>query len=94
MIARGTPDSDRSLPRSPSEYFRRQCFIVAFPDDAWIPEVIRYVGEDNLTFCSDFPHPQTREHPEAQLRLTHPDLGDAATTKVLGGNAARIFGLD
>jgi predicted TIM-barrel fold metal-dependent hydrolase len=83
-----------SLPLRPSEYFRRQCFIVAFPDDAWLPEVIRYVGEDNLTMCSDFPHPQTREHGEEMLREHHPDLDESVRRKILGGNAARIFGLD
>ena len=83
-----------SLPHFASEYFRRQCFIVAFPDDAWIPEVLRYVGEDNLTLCTDFPHPQTREHPEQTLRERHAELGEPLLEKVLGGNAARIFGLD
>ncbi|NRA07675.1 MAG: amidohydrolase family protein [Myxococcales bacterium] len=83
-----------TLAHPASEYFRRQCFIVAFPDDAWIPEVLRYVGEDNLTFCTDFPHPQTREEPERTLRERHAALGEATLAKVLGGNAARIFHLD
>ena len=28
----------------PTEYFRRQCFVAAFPDDAWIGEVLTTSG--------------------------------------------------
>ena len=41
----------------PSEYFRRQCFISVEPDEPYIPELIKYIGEDNLLFACDYPHP-------------------------------------
>lgn len=82
-----------SLPHKPSDYFKRQCFIVAFPDDAWIREVVEYVGEDNVMVCTDFPHPQTRDHPEQVLREHHGTLAEPILQKILGGNAARVFRL-
>ena len=58
------------------------------------PGVIRYVGENNLTMCSDFPHPQTRERAVEMLGEHHPDMDESVRHKILGGNAARIFRLD
>ncbi len=40
----------------PSEYFRRQCFVSIEPDEPYLPEIIKYIGDDNLLFGSDFPH--------------------------------------
>ena len=81
-----------SLSRKPSEYFQRQCFIVAFPDDAWVEEVVQYVGEDNVMLCTDYPHPQTRDTPQDTLAAQAPGLDEGARHKVLRGNACRVFG--
>jgi predicted TIM-barrel fold metal-dependent hydrolase len=81
-----------TLSMKPSEYFQRQCFIVAFPDDAWVEEVVHYVGEDNVMLCTDYPHPQTRETPQDTLLAHAPGLSDLARKKVLRENAMRVFG--
>ncbi len=81
-----------TLSMKPSEYFQRQCFIVAFPDDAWVEEVVHYVGEDNVMLCTDYPHPQTRDTPQETLKEHAPSLSDRARTKVLRENAMRVFG--
>ena len=83
-----------TLSMTPTEFFRRQCFIVAFPDDAWIAEVVKYVGEDNVTVCTDYPHPQTRYGAVEMFHERQSHLPESVRRKVLGGNAVRIFNLE
>ena len=81
-----------ALSMKPSDYFRRQCFIVAFPDDAWVEENVKYVGEDNVAICTDYPHPQTRYHVTRTLDQHQPWLTERVRRKILGENAARFLG--
>lgn len=46
----------------PSEYFHRQCFVVIDPSEPYLPQIIEYIGVDNLMFGSDYPHMD--HHPE------------------------------
>jgi predicted TIM-barrel fold metal-dependent hydrolase len=82
-----------TLSMTPSDFFRRQGFIVAFPDDAWVEEVVKYVGADNIVLSSDYPHPQTRYRLASQLDEHQPALAPNVRRKILGENAARIFRL-
>src|SRR3954449_3360448 len=49
-------ESALGLDMRPSDYFRRQCFTAAFPDDPGIAEAMERVGEDCVVFSSDWPH--------------------------------------
>ncbi len=40
----------------PSEYFRRQCFVGIEPSEPYLPQLIEFIGTDNLLFGSDYPH--------------------------------------
>jgi hypothetical protein len=84
-----------TLQKHPTEYFRRQCTIVAFPDDVWVPEVIKYVGAECITLCSDFPHPNAAGRtPIADVfRATNPNLDTADVDLIVNGNGRRLFGL-
>jgi predicted TIM-barrel fold metal-dependent hydrolase len=78
----------------PSEFFRRQCFVAAFPDDAWLPEVVKYVGEDCVVLSSDYPHPGTSYGLLKALDASYPELTDSVRTKLLCSNASRFFGVE
>ena len=60
----------------PTEYFRRQCTIVAFPDDVWVAEAVEQIGPQSITLCSDFPHPNAegRMPIDGVFRDTNPAL--------------------
>jgi uncharacterized protein len=79
--------------RKPSEYFRRQCFLSADPDETAAPLLIEHVGEDCFLWATDYPHP---DHPgtwvQALERFVAP-LTETARVKVLGENVRRIYGL-
>jgi predicted TIM-barrel fold metal-dependent hydrolase len=84
-----------TLPLRPSEYFRRQCTIVAFPDDVWVPETMKSVGPECVTLCSDFPHPNAvdRTPIDDVFRRTNPSLSTTEQDLVINGNGRRLFGL-
>jgi len=87
------PKGTRAMSLTATEFFQRQCFIVAFPDDAWIGEVVQYVGEDHLVLCTDYPHPGTSYHMMDTFNEKYQDFSDEVRRKLLGGNAERIFSL-
>ena len=84
-----------SLSLRPTEYFRRQCTIVAFPDDVWVDQVIQHVGPECITLCSDFPHPNAvdRTPIDGKFRQTNPALTYDEQSLIINGNARRIFNL-
>jgi predicted TIM-barrel fold metal-dependent hydrolase len=83
----------KTMSLTASEFFRRQCYIVAFPDDTWIPQCMEHVGEENVVLCTDFPHPGTTYRMKETFSENYPDLSGATQRKLLGANAERIFGL-
>jgi len=85
--------NERNMSLFPTEFFRRQCFIASFPDDAWIAEAVKYIGEDSVVLCTDYPHPGTSHQMAAAFREAYPDMPETTRVKLLGGNAARIFNL-
>ena len=84
------------ISQMPSEYFRRQVFSAAFPDDPGVREMIDYVGLDNVVFSSDWPHPNLV--PGAQpawidIVQQRPELTDAEKLAMLETNPARWLNL-
>ncbi len=79
------------LELKPSEYFARQCFVAADAEEFMLPQVISLVGDDNLCFSTDYPHP---DHPFEGVvaELTQrTDLSEESKRKILADNAARLF---
>jgi predicted TIM-barrel fold metal-dependent hydrolase len=83
------------LKNDPVAIFRRQCMISCDPDEATIPAVVNYIGEDYVCWASDYPHwdaifPGAVE----ELRKHMSGLGEGAQRKILGENARRFLALD
>ena len=81
------------LPRKPSEYFKRQCFISADPDETTLPGVMKVVGDDRFFWASDFPHPDHPPEyiPNIEARLA--ELDEKARSKLLGDNVRVAYSL-
>ncbi|HYM31772.1 MAG TPA: amidohydrolase family protein [Candidatus Cybelea sp.] len=45
------------LKHKPSDYFRRQCWISADPDERTVPALAAIYGSDRFFWASDYPHP-------------------------------------
>jgi predicted TIM-barrel fold metal-dependent hydrolase len=83
------------LRMKPSDYFRRQCLITCDPDEATIPAVVNYIGEEYVAWASDYPHwdavfPGALE----ELRKHMSGLSEGAQQKILAENAKRFLKLD
>jgi predicted TIM-barrel fold metal-dependent hydrolase len=77
----------------PTDLFRRQGFVVSFPDDKWIGETVQFIGAGNVVISTDYPHPQTRYQLVQQYDDNCGGLGEEVRRKILGENAVRIYGL-
>ena len=82
------------VPNPPSSYFADHVYGCFFDDPNGLL-LIDQIGEDNITYESDYPHsdstwPRTREIAEKQMA----GLTDEQRYKVVRGNAIRLFGLD
>jgi predicted TIM-barrel fold metal-dependent hydrolase len=82
------------VPNPPSSYFKDHVFGCFFDDPNGLL-LIDEIGEDNITYESDYPHsdstwPRTREIAEKQMA----GLTDEQRYKVVRGNAITLFGLD
>ena len=85
---------DLTLTMKPSEYWHRQC-LATYQSDPVGMRLLDLLGEDNVMWGSDFPHPDG-VWPDSREFLARETAGlaDATRRKLVGGNAARLYGFD
>jgi predicted TIM-barrel fold metal-dependent hydrolase len=82
------------LKMKPSEYFRRQCFCSAEPDDISLKVAASLNADDFLMWASDYLHYDcTFPGAVEELREHCAALPESAQRKIMGENAARCYGL-
>jgi len=84
------------MKHDPADYIERgQCFFSFECEDSFLELYVERLGADSVVFASDYPH-WDAEFPGtvAEARQIAAPLGDEITSKVLGTNAARLYGLD
>jgi predicted TIM-barrel fold metal-dependent hydrolase len=77
----------------PSDYFRRQGYTT-YQRDQYLEPIIPLVGEDNIIWGADYPHPDclwpdSKRHLDANLRV----LPERVRRKITCENVARLYGL-
>lgn len=77
----------------PSDYLRRNVFYVAEPAERTIGPMLDLVGEDRILWGSDFPHIDSTMQAPDEIRASLAALPVERRAAVLGGNAARLFGV-
>jgi predicted TIM-barrel fold metal-dependent hydrolase len=88
------PEAKARLSLLPSEYFKRQIYATTWFEHRNLAALIDSVGEDNIMFETDFPHP-TCLYPdplrtaEANMR----DLSPSVRRKILGENGIKLYRL-
>ena len=79
----------------PSEYFRRQVYACCWFETITSDAILDRVGEDNVLFETDFPHPTSLYgddvHRTIEARMS--SLSEHARRRVLWDNAARLYGI-
>lgn len=88
----GDQFQDLTLTMKPSAYWRRQCYATYQSDPIGI-RLLDVLGEDNVMWGSDFPHPDG-VWPDSQEFIAR-ELGCVAAQtrrKIVCDNAARLYG--
>jgi predicted TIM-barrel fold metal-dependent hydrolase len=80
------------LSLKPSEYFHRQCFVAAEPDEHLLYQVIDALGDANVLFATDFPHPDSKFPLAVKLFMELPKVDLAVKRKIMWDNALRFYG--
>lgn len=80
-----------SLPLSPSEYFKRQCFVACDADEGALRPVVEQMHGDNILFNTDYPHPDA-PMPGAVDMFLKTDIPDSAKRKILWDNSIALYG--
>ncbi len=83
---------DLTLTMKPSDYWHRQCKATYQSDEAGV-RLLDILGEDNVMWGSDFPHPDG-VWPDSQEFIKNQLGGLPAATrnKIICGNAAKLYG--
>ena len=82
------------IPELPSFYYRRNCASTFMEEAAGLKYALDYGLEDNLLWANDYPHHEGSFPFSAQaIERMMGGLTETQRAKVLGLNAARVFGL-
>jgi predicted TIM-barrel fold metal-dependent hydrolase len=77
----------------PSDYFRAKGFATFGEDRPGLALIEEYGLEDNFMWANDYPHHEgTWPHSAEAIERQMGKLGEATRAKVLGENAAKVFG--
>jgi predicted TIM-barrel fold metal-dependent hydrolase len=88
------PQEREKWSMTPKEYFRRQMYATMWFERTNVPALVEAVGEDNILFETDFPHPTCLYPKPLDTVLDHwRDLEPRTRNKILGGNAAKLYHL-
>jgi len=80
------------LAKSPSEYFRRNVFVACRGDERTLPAAVELVGDENLTFNTDYPHPDGT-WPWGLDAMGKQPIPEESKRRILWDNPARAFRL-
>jgi uncharacterized protein len=81
------------LSATPSELFRRHCFVSAEIEEPGLRAVIDTLGVDCVVTASDFPHPEGSFPDGIRDFVERGDLGEAEKRRILWDNPRRLYGV-
>ena len=84
--------ASKYLSMKPSEYFKRQCYVVIDADEEPAKYAIDWIGNENFVFSTDYPHPDSK-YPFATQGFMKLPLSDETKRKVLWDNCTRLYSL-
>jgi predicted TIM-barrel fold metal-dependent hydrolase len=95
-MAENAPQELAQLRKPPSEYFRSNLYATFWFESNRnkLPDLIEAVGEDNILFETDFPHPTCLyPSPLASVEAKMSTLTPEVRRKILGENARKLYRL-
>ena len=95
-MAENAPQELAQMSKMPSEYFKSNIYATFWFENARnkLPDLIEAVGEDNILFETDFPHPTCLyPNPLETVKAKMATLPDATRRKIMGENARALYRL-
>jgi uncharacterized protein len=93
-MSENAPKQLEKLTMMPSEYFKRQLYATFWFEKNDVPALIASLGQDNVLFETDFPHPTCLyPNPLETVADKMSTLTPEVQRKVLGDNAVRLYRL-
>lgn len=80
------------LPMKPSEYVMRQCVISADPDEPGLDAIVNFMGDNNLVWNTDYPHPDAPDPAQVLPWFSEQPISDDSKRKILWDNSVRLYG--
>jgi uncharacterized protein len=88
------PGLKKRFSLTPKEFFQRNIYATMWFERANVADVVAQVGEDNILFETDFPHPTCLyPDPLATAARNLRPLDPVAQRKILGENATKLYRL-
>ena len=81
------------MKRPASEYFARNIWISADPNERTLPFMVELLGDDKFFVGSDYPHAEGFTESVSKARTALARLPQTSVDKILGQNAIEFFGL-
>lgn len=81
-----------ALSKDPSEFFRSNCWVSVEADEAPATLYVQALGNDNVVFSTDYPHPDSK-FPNAVDAFLAGALDDDSKRKFLWDNCVRLYDL-
>jgi predicted TIM-barrel fold metal-dependent hydrolase len=75
---------------SPSEYFRRNCWISLEADEEPARHFIEVFGDDRVVFSTDYPHGDSK-YPDSIPAFDELPIPDESKVKILGPNWQSLY---
>ncbi len=93
-MSENAPEQLDGLSMLPSEFFRRQLYATIWFERNNLTPLLAAVGEDNVMFETDFPHPTCLyPNPLDVAEENMVDLAPEVKRKIMGETAARLYRL-
>jgi len=93
-MAENAPEARTRLSLTPTEFFRRQMYATTWFERTNLPAIVASVGEDNIMFETDYPHPTCLyPDPLKTAAETMRELSESAQRKILGDTAVGLYHL-
>lgn len=93
-MAENAPHLATELSLRPSEYFKRQLYATTWFERRNLAHVVEAVGEDNIMFETDFPHPTCLYPAPLETATTNmADLSPTVQRKILSDTAMNLYRL-
>ncbi|OGO18143.1 MAG: hypothetical protein A2Z14_13525 [Chloroflexi bacterium RBG_16_48_8] len=86
------PSAQKRLKESPIDSLKRFYYDTVVHDETLLKQLIEFAGEDHVVVGSDYPYDMGYMQPAELVRSL--GLPPESEEKILGGNAARLIGMD